>query len=55
MLRVIGWLVVTGFATYGLERFVSNHVVLDKSKLSDRPASSEDTEKTVEILETKHA
>lgn len=30
MFRFVGWLVVTGFAVYGLSEFVSRHVVADK-------------------------
>jgi hypothetical protein len=29
MARIVGWVFITAFALYGLERFVSNHVVLD--------------------------
>ena len=32
MFRIVGWLVVTGFALYGLDRFVADHVVTDKDK-----------------------
>ena len=27
MFRVVGWLVVTGFALYGLSKFAEHHVV----------------------------
>ena len=30
MFRIVGWLVVTGFALYGATLFVSQHVVIDK-------------------------
>lgn len=30
MFRFVGWLVVTGFALYGLNEFVRNHVVAEK-------------------------
>lgn len=30
MFRFVGWLVVTGFALYGLNEFVCRHVVADK-------------------------
>lgn len=31
MFRIVGWLVVTGFALYGANIFVKNHVVAHKS------------------------
>lgn len=30
MFKFVGWLVVTGFALYGLTKFVDDHVVTDK-------------------------
>ncbi|HQT74936.1 MAG TPA: hypothetical protein PLX84_13445, partial [Acidiphilium sp.] len=30
MFRIVGWLVVTGFALYGLGRFVDEHVTAEK-------------------------
>lgn len=30
MFRIVGWLVVTGFALYGANVFVKNHVVAEK-------------------------
>lgn len=30
MFRFVGWLVVTGFALYGMARFVDEHVVAEK-------------------------
>lgn len=30
MFNFVGWLVVTSFALYGLAKFVSDHVVMDK-------------------------
>lgn len=30
MFRFVGWLVVTGFALYGLSEFIERHVVSDK-------------------------
>jgi len=37
MFRFVGWLVVTGFALYGLREFVNHHVVSDKG---ERPPHS---------------
>lgn len=31
MCRVVGWLVVTGFALYGASQFARNHIVADKA------------------------
>lgn len=31
MFKLVGWLVVSGFALYGLAHFVDNHVVLEKA------------------------
>lgn len=30
MFNFVGWLVVTGFALYGLAKFIHGHVVADK-------------------------
>ncbi len=30
MFRIVGWFVVTGFALYGLGRFMDEHVVSEK-------------------------
>jgi hypothetical protein len=30
MFRFVGWLVITGFALYGLKEFVDRHVVAEK-------------------------
>ncbi len=30
MFSFVGWLFVTGFALYGLAKFISDHVVSDK-------------------------
>lgn len=30
MFRIIGWLCVTGFALYGLDRLVDEHVTVEK-------------------------
>ncbi len=32
MFRFVGWLVVTGFALYGVSEFVNRHVVADKDE-----------------------
>jgi len=32
MFRLVGWLVVTGFALYGLSEFIDRHVVADKDE-----------------------
>ncbi len=37
MLRLIGWLVVTGFALYGGAKFVEDHVVLTKDDTDPMP------------------
>lgn len=31
MFNAVGWVVVTGFALYGLSRFIEEHVVKDKA------------------------
>lgn len=31
MYRIVGWLVVTGFALYGAARFIDAHVVVSKT------------------------
>ena len=30
MFRIVGWFVVTGFALYGLGRFMDEHVVAER-------------------------
>lgn len=30
MVRFVGWLVITGFAIYGVSQFVTHHVVSEK-------------------------
>lgn len=30
MVRLVGWLVITGFAVYGLSQFATNHAVSEK-------------------------
>ena len=37
MLRLIGWLVVTGFALYGGAKFVEDHVVMTKDDKDPKP------------------
>ncbi len=32
MFRFVGWLVVTGFALYGVSEFIDRHVVTDKDE-----------------------
>lgn len=29
MYRIVGWLVVTGFSSYGLKQFLDKHVVME--------------------------
>ncbi len=36
MFRIVGWIVVTGFALFGLKEFIEQHVVDEKT---DNPAA----------------
>lgn len=37
MFRIVGWLVVTGFALYGTSQFIDQHVVAEKPGAKKTP------------------
>lgn len=38
MVRLVGWIVITGFSIYGLSEFVKNHVVPEKAPSPGTPS-----------------
>lgn len=38
MVRIVGWIVITGFSIYGLSEFVKNHVVPEKAPSPGTPS-----------------
>ena len=41
MFRIVGWLVVTGFALYGTSQFIDLHVVAEKPNAKKMPDATE--------------